>query len=95
MADNNKVLIPTSMVGNYPNPRWWDANYAVHFNGDQNPPDSMSREALEDAMAAIVKDQVINLDFSGLKRLAFDQIVLRTSCVNSSDCSKFKLFLIK
>ncbi len=58
MADNNKVLIPTSMVGNYPNPRWWDANYAVHFNGDQNPPDSMSREALEDAMAAIVKDQV-------------------------------------
>jgi 5-methyltetrahydropteroyltriglutamate--homocysteine methyltransferase len=58
MTDNNKVLIPTSMVGNYPNPRWWDANYAAHFNGDQNPPDSMSREALEDAIAAIVKDQL-------------------------------------
>lgn len=53
----NVPIIPTSMVGNYPNPRWWDANYARYFTSDQQPPDSMLREALEDAMAAVVKDQ--------------------------------------
>jgi 5-methyltetrahydropteroyltriglutamate--homocysteine methyltransferase len=51
------ILIPTSMVGNYPNPRWWDAEFARHFSGSQEPPDSMSREALEDAIAAVAKDQ--------------------------------------
>lgn len=51
------VLIPTSMVGNYPNPRWWDAGFVRDWTGDQEPPDSMSREALEDAVASIVKDQ--------------------------------------
>lgn len=51
------VLIPTSMVGNYPNPRWWDAQFARTFTGDQEPPDALVREALEDATAAIVKDQ--------------------------------------
>ena len=51
------VLIPTSMVGNYPNPRWWDAGWARHFHGDREPPDSMSREALEDAIGAIAVDQ--------------------------------------
>ncbi|MGR8932837.1 MAG: cobalamin-independent methionine synthase II family protein [Gammaproteobacteria bacterium] len=56
---NNVPLIPTSMVGNYPNPRWWDANFARYFSCDQQPPDSMLREALEDATAAIVKDQEI------------------------------------
>jgi 5-methyltetrahydropteroyltriglutamate--homocysteine methyltransferase len=53
----HEVLIPTSMVGNYPNPRWWDAEFARHFTGDQEPPDSIRREALEDAVAAIAKDQ--------------------------------------
>jgi methionine synthase II (cobalamin-independent) len=52
-----EVLIPTSMVGNYPNPRWWDAEFARHYSGDQEPPDSLRREALEDAIAAIAKDQ--------------------------------------
>jgi 5-methyltetrahydropteroyltriglutamate--homocysteine methyltransferase len=51
------ILIPTSMVGNYPNPRWWDAEFARDFSGDQEPPDSLRREALEDAVAAIVRDQ--------------------------------------
>lgn len=51
------VLIPTSMVGNYPNPRWWDAEFARAFSGDQEPPDSIWREALEDAVAAIARDQ--------------------------------------
>ena len=54
---NQEVLIPTSMVGNYPNPRWWDATFARHFTGDQQPPDSMWQEALDDAMSAIVADQ--------------------------------------
>ncbi len=54
---DQEVLIPTSMVGNYPNPRWWDAQFARAFTGDQEPPDALVREALEDAMAAIVKDQ--------------------------------------
>jgi methionine synthase II (cobalamin-independent) len=52
-----EILIPTSMVGNYPNPRWWDAEFARHFAGDQEPPDSIRREALEDVIAAIAKDQ--------------------------------------
>ncbi len=54
----NNILIPTSMVGNYPNPRWWDASFARYFKGEQQPPDAMTREALEDATAAIVTDQV-------------------------------------
>ena len=52
-----EVTIPTSMVGNYPNPRWWDANYARQFTGDQDPPDALMREALEDAMGGVVRDQ--------------------------------------
>jgi 5-methyltetrahydropteroyltriglutamate--homocysteine methyltransferase len=46
------------MVGNYPNPRWWDASFARHFEGDREPPDSLSREALEDAIGAIANDQL-------------------------------------
>jgi methionine synthase II (cobalamin-independent) len=52
-----EVLIPASMVGNYPNPRWWDAEFARDFTGDQEPPDALVREALEDAVAAIARDQ--------------------------------------
>jgi methionine synthase II (cobalamin-independent) len=52
-----EILIPTSMVGNYPNPRWWDAEFARDFTGDQEPPDALIREALEDAIAAIAQDQ--------------------------------------
>ncbi len=51
------VLLPTSMVGNYPNPRWWDASFVRSFTGDQEPPDSFAREALEDAVGAIALDQ--------------------------------------
>jgi len=54
---NEEVLIPTSMVGNYPNPRWWDAEFARYWSGDQQPPDALVREALEDAVGAIAKDQ--------------------------------------
>ncbi len=54
---DQEVVIPTSMVGNYPNPRWWDAAFARHFSGDQQPPDSMWQEALEDVVGAMVRDQ--------------------------------------
>ncbi len=54
---NQNVLIPTSMVGNYPNPRWWDASFARHFSGDQQPPDSMWQEALEDVITALAREQ--------------------------------------
>lgn len=53
-----EVTIPTSMVGNYPNPRWWDAHCVRSWTGDQEPPDAFVREALEDATAALVADQV-------------------------------------
>lgn len=56
---NQNIMIPTSMVGNYPNPRWWDAEFARHFSGDQEPPDALMREALEDVVAAIARDQEI------------------------------------
>lgn len=52
-----EITIPTSMVGNYPNPRWWDSNFARTWTGDQEPPDSMNQEALEDAVGSIVRDQ--------------------------------------
>jgi 5-methyltetrahydropteroyltriglutamate--homocysteine methyltransferase len=56
---NQEILIPTSMVGNYPNPRWWDAGPARDWHGDQEPPDAFIREAFEDAMQAVVHDQEI------------------------------------
>ncbi|MGZ3645298.1 MAG: cobalamin-independent methionine synthase II family protein [Ktedonobacteraceae bacterium] len=50
-------MLPTSMVGNYPNPRWWDAYFARYWSGDQRPPDSLEREALEDVVLALAHDQ--------------------------------------
>src|SRR3989441_10846554 len=54
---DQEITLPTSMVGNYPNPRWWDANFARFFTGDQHPPDSLEREALEDVISALAHDQ--------------------------------------
>src|SRR6266480_1366298 len=54
---DQEIMLPTSMVGNYPNPRWWDANFARFFTGDQHPPDSLEREALEDVISALAHDQ--------------------------------------
>ncbi|MCD2192081.1 cobalamin-independent methionine synthase II family protein [Actinomycetospora endophytica] len=51
------ILIPTSMVGNYPNPRWWDAGPVRWWSGDQEPPDSFNQESFQDAMSALVSDQ--------------------------------------
>jgi methionine synthase II (cobalamin-independent) len=52
-----EIMLPTSMVGNYPNPRWWDAYFARYWSGDQRPPDSLEREALEDVVLALAHDQ--------------------------------------
>lgn len=54
---DQEITLPTSMVGNYPNPRWWDAYFARYFTGEQLPPDSLEREALEDAILALAHDQ--------------------------------------
>ena len=54
---DQEIMLPTSMVGNYPNPRWWDSYFARYWTGDQRPPDSLEREALEDAVLAIAHDQ--------------------------------------
>src|SRR5581483_5863380 len=51
------VLLPTTMVGNYPNPRWYDGQaYAVYPKGELIY-DAISREAHEDASGAVVPEQ--------------------------------------
>ena len=52
-----EVLLPTSMVGNYPNPLWFNAYVARQWTGDQLPPGSLEREAFEDAILALAHDQ--------------------------------------
>jgi len=51
------ILLPTTMVGNYPNPRWYDGHAFAQFPKGEFVYDSISREAYEDAVAAIVRDQ--------------------------------------
>jgi methionine synthase II (cobalamin-independent) len=68
-----EIMLPTSMVGNYPNPRWWDSYFARYWSGDQRPPDSLEREALEDAVLAIAHDQEVSgLDIISDGRLHAD-----------------------
>jgi methionine synthase II (cobalamin-independent) len=54
---NEDVLLPTSMVGNYPNPRWYDGQAFAKYPKGEFIYDAISREALEDAVLAIVHDQ--------------------------------------
>lgn len=51
------VLLPTMMVGNYPNPRWYDGRAFATYPQGEFVYDSISREAFEDAVGAIVHDQ--------------------------------------
>jgi 5-methyltetrahydropteroyltriglutamate--homocysteine methyltransferase len=51
------VLLPTTMVGNYPNPRWYDGNAFASLPKGEFVHDAISREAFEDAVGAIVHDQ--------------------------------------
>ncbi|MGH3947565.1 MAG: cobalamin-independent methionine synthase II family protein [Pseudonocardiaceae bacterium] len=51
------VLLPTTMVGNYPNPRWYDGHAYASYPKGEFIFDAISREALDDAVGAIVHDQ--------------------------------------
>ena len=54
---SSDILLPTTMVGNYPNPRWYDGHAFAHFPRGEFVHDAISREAFEDAVGAIVRDQ--------------------------------------
>lgn len=54
---SHDVLLPTAMVGNYPNPRWYDGSGFATFPIGEFIHDAISREAFEDAVGAIVHDQ--------------------------------------
>ena len=51
------VLLPTTMVGNYPNPRWYDGQAFAQYPKGEFVYDAVSREAFEDAVGGIVHDQ--------------------------------------
>ena len=53
------ILLPTTMVGNYPNPRWYDGRAFAAYPKGEFVYDSVSREAFEDAVGAIVHDQEV------------------------------------
>lgn len=54
-----EVLLPTAMVGNYPNPRWYDGTAFATLPRGEFIHDSRSKEAFEDAVGAIVHDQEV------------------------------------
>lgn len=57
---NQEMLLPTTMVGNYPNPRWFDGQPFARYPGfpqGEFVHDSISKEAFDDAILAIVNDQ--------------------------------------
>jgi 2-hydroxypropyl-CoM lyase len=51
------VLLPTTMVGNYPNPRWYDGQAFATYPMGEFKYDAISREAFEDAVGSLVHDQ--------------------------------------
>ena len=51
------ILLPTTMVGNYPNPRWYDGHAFATLPKGELIHDSISKEAFEDVVGAIVRDQ--------------------------------------
>ena len=55
------ILLPTTMVGNYPNPRWYDGSAFAQYPKGEFVYDAISREAFEDAVAAIVHDNAAAL----------------------------------
>ncbi len=54
---SSDILLPTTMVGNYPNPRWYDGHAFATYPKGEFVYDAISREAYEDAVGAIVHDQ--------------------------------------
>lgn len=55
--NNEDILLPTTMVGNYPNPRWYDGSPYSRLPAGALVFDSITREAYEDAVQVIVHDQ--------------------------------------
>ena len=51
------MVLPTTMVGNYPNPRWYDGHGFATLPKGEFIHDSISKEAFEDVVGAIVRDQ--------------------------------------
>src|ERR1700720_1978713 len=51
------VLPPSTMVGNYPNPRWYDGHAFATLPTGEFIHDSISKEAFEDTVGPIVHDQ--------------------------------------
>lgn len=54
---DREVMLPTMMVGNYPKPRWFAGQAWGQIPLGRYAPDSVSFEAFEDAILAIVHDQ--------------------------------------
>jgi 5-methyltetrahydropteroyltriglutamate--homocysteine methyltransferase len=54
---NEDILLPTTMLGNYPNPRWYDGQAFATVPKGEFIFDAIGREAFEDAVGAIVHDQ--------------------------------------
>jgi len=50
------ILLPTTMVGNYPNPRWYDGHAFATLPIGEFIHDSISKEAFEDVVGAIVRE---------------------------------------
>lgn len=56
---NQDILLPTTMVGNYPNPRWYDGSPYSRLPAGSLVYDSITREAYEDAVLCLVHDQEV------------------------------------
>lgn len=57
LVGSEDILLPTTMVGNYPNPRWYDGHAFAQYPRGEFIYDAISREAYEDAVLAVVHDQ--------------------------------------
>ena len=57
LIGGQEILLPTTMVGNYPNPRWYDGHAFATLPRGEFIHDSISKEAFEDVIGAIVRDQ--------------------------------------
>ena len=57
LIGSQDILLPTTMVGNYPNPRWYDGHGFATLPKGEFIHDSISKEAFEDAVGSIVHDQ--------------------------------------
>ncbi|MGH9024299.1 MAG: cobalamin-independent methionine synthase II family protein, partial [Acidimicrobiia bacterium] len=56
---NQEMLLPVTMVGNYPEPRWWRGQAFARYPGTPGKLvfDSISEEAYQDCIQSIVRDQ--------------------------------------